>query len=70
MSDHPESSLREKIPDGFDFRRLSEDVVVIGHKRTGMGCMNTFLIVWLIGWTIGCIFLLYQSPLVQWRIGV
>ena len=51
---------QESIPAGFDLERKDEDVLIIRHKRTGMGCMNMFLCFWLAGWTVGCIILLLQ----------
>ena len=37
-----------------------QDAFIIRHTRTGMGCMNVFLIVLLVGWTVGCVSLLRQ----------
>lgn len=47
-------------PDGFKLELDGREAFVIRHKRTGMGCMNLFLMVWLAGWTVGCVFLLQQ----------
>lgn len=60
MTDDNTDSTRGNIPVGFDLERIDENVFIIHHKRTGMGCMNMFLIFWLAGWTVGCVFLLHQ----------
>lgn len=48
----------EKIPEGFGIEDSRPGVLTVHYKRTGMGCMNLFLIVWLIGWSIGTAFLI------------
>lgn len=48
------------IPPGFTMVPLGGNDFVIHHMRGGMGCMNVFLIVWLAGWSFGCVFLLRQ----------
>ena len=45
-------------PDGFTYS-VDGDECIIDHSRTGMGCLNIFLGVWLTGWTIGCSFLVH-----------
>jgi len=48
----------QKVPEGFGIEDVRPGVLTIHYKRTGMGCMNLFLIVWLIGWSIGTAFLI------------
>ncbi|MBN1998587.1 hypothetical protein JW935_13595 [candidate division KSB1 bacterium] len=50
----------EEPPKGFTVSKKDNDTLRIVHTRTGMGCMNTFLSVWLGIWTIFCIWLLYD----------
>ena len=57
---HNESSLRKEIPTGFFLEPCGRDAFIIRYTRSGMVCMNVFLIAWLAGWTVGCIFLLRQ----------
>ena len=45
-----------ETPDGYTYTVVGEECI-IDHKRTGMGCLNLFLGVWLTGWTFGCVFL-------------
>ena len=45
-------------PDGYTYL-VDRDECIIDHSRTGMGCLNLFLGVWLTGWTIGCVFLVH-----------
>jgi len=59
MSD-PDTEQEDQIPAGFDLENPEPEVYIIRHKRGGMGCMNLFLIVWLSGWTVGCVFLLHS----------
>jgi len=40
-------------PDGYTYTIVGDECL-IEHKRTGMGCLNLFLGVWLSGWTVGC----------------
>jgi hypothetical protein len=51
---------QETVPPGFSVEPCGRGAFIVYHARTGMGCMNVFLIVWLAGWTVGCIFLLHQ----------
>lgn len=53
-----EEEESEPIPDGFTLEPVDSDTFIIHLKRTGMGCMNSFLIVWLSVWTVGCFFLI------------
>ncbi len=46
------------IANGLVISSSSGDNYIIHYRRTGMGCMNFFLLVWLIGWTVVCVFLL------------
>ncbi|MFT5465544.1 MAG: hypothetical protein ACI8UO_000639 [Verrucomicrobiales bacterium] len=46
------------VPQGFTLEPIDKESFVIHMKRTGMGCANAFLIVWLSGWTVGCVMLL------------
>ncbi len=59
-TDQDRASLRKEIPTGFFLEPCGRDAFIIRHTRTGMGCMNFFLIVWLTVWTVGCVFLLRQ----------
>ena len=45
-------------PDGYTYL-VDQDECIIDHCRTGMGCLNLFLGVWLAGWTFGCVFLVH-----------
>lgn len=49
----------EPIPAGFQLTTLGQNQWLIQHQRTGMGCLNAFLIVWLSGWTLACIAMIY-----------
>lgn len=60
MTHHDTGETQGTIPEGFDLERQGKDVFIIRYKRTGMGCMNTFLFLWFAGWTVGSIFLLRQ----------
>jgi hypothetical protein len=44
-------------PDGYNYS-VDQDECIIDHCRTGLGCQNLFLGVWLAGWTFGCVFLI------------
>ena len=48
-----------ETPDGYICTKEGDECV-IEHKRTGMGCLNLFLGIWLGGWTVGCIFLVHS----------
>ena len=50
--------LEDNIPEGFHLQEDYDGALTIHYKRTGMGCMNVFLMVWLAGWTVGCVMLL------------
>ena len=52
--------LEENVPEGFRLEEQYDGSVTIHYRRTGMGCMNLFLIFWLSFWTIGCVWLLYS----------
>ena len=59
--DHKEDNARGPIiPLGFTMVPSGGDDFIIHHMRGGMGCMNIFLIVWLAGWSFGCVALLRQ----------
>jgi hypothetical protein len=59
--DHSEDNEREPTtPPGFTVVPSGGDDLIIHHLRGGMGCMNIFLVVWLAGWSVGCVFLLRQ----------
>ena len=60
MTHDDRDKTREIVPVGFDLERKDEDVIILRHKRVGMGCMNMFLSFWLAGWTVGCVLLLRQ----------
>ena len=49
----------EPIPAGFQLTTLGRDQWLIQHQRTGMGCLNAFLIVWLSIWTTACLGMIY-----------
>lgn len=59
MPNHAKGDSRVPIPEGITLQQSGEDLV-IRFERTGMGCLNGFLIFWLVCWTGGCIFLLLQ----------
>jgi len=48
------------IPAGFSLISSGPDACIIHHKRTGMGCMNAFFIIFLLGWSLGCVLLLHR----------
>ena len=50
----------EPVPPGFSLIPSCQDILVIHHKRTGMGCMNVFLVIWLTGWTFFCVWILHE----------
>lgn len=57
----PESAaIPQPVPPGFTLAAAGPDAIVIRHRRTGMGCLNAFLLAWLAFWTVGCIFLARQ----------
>ena len=61
-------AIPEPIPPGFTLDADGSDAIVIRHRRTGMGCMNAFLLVWLVGWTAGCIsFFMVQPENIRWQ---
>ena len=47
---------QDKAPAGFKIETPGVDEVVIHYSNTGMGCMNLFLAIWLVGWAIGGFF--------------
>jgi hypothetical protein len=49
-----EKLLRDP-PKGFTVLEQNRFETVIRHRSAGMGCMTTFLLVWITGWTIGCV---------------
>lgn len=51
-----------EMPDGFVQSSLGSDAIIIHHKRTGMGCMNIFLILFLVIWTWGCLTVVSNAP--------
>ena len=59
-TDHNKSSLRVEVPPSFSLEPCGRDAFIIRHTRTGMGCMNVFLLAWLAVWTVGCVFLLRE----------
>lgn len=48
------------IPVGFTLESFGRDTFNIRFKRTGMGCMNIFIVAWLLIWTAGCVLMLHQ----------
>lgn len=54
LSNNP---LNESIPRGFTLIASDHYDFIIKYKRTRMGCMNIFLILWVSGWFIFCLFL-------------
>ena len=46
-------------PNGFTILESTPDACIIHHQRRGMGCINTFLGIWLTIWTIAGIYLVY-----------
>ena len=55
--------IRFHIPQGFKLNYKSKDFFMIEYERTEMIAMNFFLGVWLLGWTTGCISLIFISYL-------
>jgi len=53
-------SSPDPAPDGFSLIHLGADELLIRHKRSGMGCMNAFLVCWLAGWTVVCVWLAHS----------
>lgn len=51
---------QEPVPPGFVLIPSGPDTFVIHYKRTGMGCLNLFVVAWLVGWTFFCVLLLHQ----------
>ena len=51
--------LITRPPDGMTVVRSDHDRFVVHYRRSGMGCMNTFLAVWLTLWTAGCVFIVH-----------
>jgi hypothetical protein len=43
-----------QTPVGFTYT-VNGDECTIDHVRSGMGCLNLFLAVWLTDWTLGCV---------------
>jgi hypothetical protein len=60
ITNQDENGALEPTPRGFTVIPLGKDALIIHHKRTGMGCMNIFEIVWLTGWGVWCVFLLQR----------
>ena len=71
--------LLDTPPPGFQVVRSGQHTFTIHHRRTGMGCMNGFLMFWLTGWTVGCVWTQIQylgggkmedgSPIQLWLVG-
>ncbi len=51
--------MRHSIPIGYALDTEGDDVI-IRQTRQGMGCMTTFVSLWLVGWTGCCVFLLKE----------
>lgn len=63
-------AIPKPVPPGFSLGAAGRDAIVIRHRRTGMGCMNAFLLVWLAAWTAGCIvFFWIQPENIRWESG-
>ena len=63
-------AIPQPVPPGFSLAAAGRDAIVIRHRRTGMGCMNAFLLVWLAAWTAGCIvFFWIQPENIRWESG-
>ncbi|MDJ0842941.1 hypothetical protein [Crocosphaera sp.] len=56
--------FNESIPRGFKLIPSNHYDYIIKYKRTGMGCLNIFLIVFLSSWLIFCILLTWGFLLV------
>ena len=54
------NDIKKTIPEGFALKQENKYRLIISYKRTGMGCMNFFLIIWLSIWTFICVILLLQ----------
>ena len=54
--------IPQPVPPGFSLAADGPDAIVIRHRRTGMGCLNAFLLVWLAGWTAGTLTLFHLHP--------
>ena len=59
-ADQNRDSEAQSIPLGFAIEQSATDALVIHHQRTGMGCMNVFLVGWLIAWSMFLVFYLVQ----------
>jgi hypothetical protein len=44
---------RATMPDGFSMTYSGRSQLGIDYYRTGMGCLNVFMLVWTLGWTSG-----------------
>ena len=53
-------NLLTEPPDGMTVVRYDHDRFVVHYRRPGMGCMNTFLAVWLTLWTAGCVIIVHR----------
>ncbi|MEO0795136.1 MAG: hypothetical protein AAFX93_08245 [Verrucomicrobiota bacterium] len=58
--------LLRNPPDGMKPQFASNDTFAIEYRRSGMGCMNVFLMVWLAIWTAGCV-LMIRTRIPEWR---
>ena len=64
------AAIPKPVPPGFTLAGDGPDAIVIRHRRTGMGCMNAFLLVWLAIWTAGCIVFFWIQPAgIHWESG-
>ncbi|MEZ0324499.1 MAG: hypothetical protein ACAH95_01215 [Fimbriimonas sp.] len=52
--------LLAQPPNGIELLEHGRDQLVIQHRTKGMGCMTLFLIVWVSGWSMGCVGMLYR----------
>lgn len=53
--------IRFHIPHGFELNYINKEVFTVKYERTGMTAMNFFLRILLLGWTSGCIVILFIS---------
>lgn len=54
----------EPVPPGFTLHISDRHRLVIHYRWSGMGALTAFLVVWLSGWSLGCVALLhaYLNP--------
>ena len=56
------AAIPRPVPQGFALTTAGPDTIFIHHRRTGMGCLNAFLLAWLMAWTAGCLLFFVVHP--------